>query len=655
MGDIEELGAVADIRNGRPLHRSNHHDDDDDNDNNNENAIRGDASNPSTTSSAAAVHINNARSAVPRSGADVPGDATVYVHTFGCGHNVSDSEYMSGQLFKAGYRITDEFSAADCYLINSCTVKNPSEDHFVTLVRKAKATLKPVICAGCVPAGDPKGAEWRDVSVIGVRQIHRVCEVVAESLRGNTVRLFDSAEQLAASKQRGGRNASAASGAADSVPVPQQLNEAVGEVKQLPSLLLPKVRRNRFIEIIPINVGCLNFCTYCKTKHARGDLQSWPVSEIVQRVKDSIAEGVVEIHLTSEDTGAYGIDLGTNIVVLLQAILAVLEGTPVMCRLGMTNPPYLLRHLDEIGPLFTHKNMFEFVHIPVQSGSDVVLAEMKREYTVAEFKRCVRRLQHHCPRMMLATDIICAFPNEGEAEWQETLALCREIRFPVLNISRFYPRRGTLAAAAKQVPTEIAKRRTQELSQFFNEETSVVGSSSGSASYLPGSEHHIWVTDVAHDKHHLIGHTKQFVQVLLDPVEGVHLGDFVHVKLTDEVMRFCAKGNLIKVLHKRSSAPVSLTPAPRQLQNAAVAADDDDGVCGSCGSVESMCGGDALCNDNKAAPLIAGADIQNAPATMTSRSYPMTSSIAATICVSAVLGGLAWWCVRHVKQQPSRN
>jgi threonylcarbamoyladenosine tRNA methylthiotransferase CDKAL1 len=426
--------------------------------------------------------------AVARHGADIPGDATVFMHTFGCGHNVSDGEYMAGLLAADGYRITDDMKTADCHIINSCTVKNPSEEHFVTMLKRAKETGKPVIVAGCVPQGDQANGEWADVSVIGVRHVDSVQDVVRTAMAGNTVRM---------------------------------LGNDTGDA--LPRLALPKVRRNRYIEIIPINVGCLNFCTYCKTKHARGNLQSWPAADIVQRVRDVVAEGVIEIRLTSEDTGAYGIDIGTNVVDLMLAVVAELEGTRVMLRVGMSNPPYLMRQLEGFARVLRHANVFEFVHIPVQSGSNAVLDVMKREYSVEEFRECVDTFRRVVPNVAIATDIICAFPGEGEREWEETMELCRDIRFPVLNISRFYSRRGTPAAAMKQISTVVAKKRTQAITALFNSYADNGG--------LIGTTHSMWLVEVAHDKHHLVGHTKGFVQVLVDP-RRASLGEYVTVRVT---------------------------------------------------------------------------------------------------------------------------
>lgn len=211
--------------------------------------------------------------------------------------------------------------------------------------------------AGCVPQGAPKASYIQGLSVIGVQQIDRIVEVVEETLKGNSVRLFGKKKQDG--KKYGGA-----------------------------SLSLPKVRRNPLIEIIAINTGCLNECTYCKTKHARGELGSYYPDEIVERIRQSFEEGVVEVWLTSEDTGAYGRDIGTNIVELMWKIVKVI---PEGCwlRIGMTNPPYILEHLEEMAKILNHPRIYSFLHIPIQSGSDAVLTDMKREYCCDDFKHIV--------------------------------------------------------------------------------------------------------------------------------------------------------------------------------------------------------------------------------------------------------------------------
>jgi threonylcarbamoyladenosine tRNA methylthiotransferase CDKAL1 len=163
--------------------------------------------------------------------------------------------------------------------------------------------------------------------------------------------------------------------------------------KDLPSLDLPKIRRNELIEIVPINTGCLGSCTYCKTKHARGKLGSYTPEAIVNSCIKAGKEGVKEIWLTSEDTGAYGRDINTDLPTLVMEILKntnsdtmIRIGIILILNLGMTNPPYIMEHLEKIVKILNHPNVYAFLHIPVQSGSNAVLDKMNREYQIEDFK-----------------------------------------------------------------------------------------------------------------------------------------------------------------------------------------------------------------------------------------------------------------------------
>jgi len=301
----------------------------------------------------------------------LPAKYSVHVKTWGCAHNASDGEYMAGVLAREGYRLAEDKNSADLWLLNSCAVKNPAEDHFRNEVEAALAKGKAVVAAGCVGQGRPNAGYLEGVSILGVQQIDRVGEVVEETLKGHTVRLMGQKSTTDADgrKRRDG-------GA---------------------SLSLPKVRKNKLVEIIAINTGCLNACTYCKTKHARGQLASYAPEAIVARAKHCFEEeGVVEVWLTSEDTGAYGRDIGTSLPELLnRLVLVVPEGCRL--RLGMTNPPYIMDHLDEMAAVLAHPRVYSFLHVPVQSGSDAVLRDMRREYTAADFRKVVTVLRKKVP------------------------------------------------------------------------------------------------------------------------------------------------------------------------------------------------------------------------------------------------------------------
>ncbi|XP_060802488.1 threonylcarbamoyladenosine tRNA methylthiotransferase [Amyelois transitella] len=422
----------------------------------------------------------------------VPGTQTIYVKTWGCAHNNSDSEYMAGLLAAHGYKLTEDKWEAQLWLLNSCTVKSPAEDHFKNEIDLGRSRGIHVVVAGCVPQGAPRSGYLQGLSVVGVQQIDRIVEIVEETLKGHTVRLFGQ------KKTNDGRKAGGA------------------------SLLLPKVRKNPLIEIISINTGCLNQCTYCKTKHARGELGSYPPEEIVERARQSFKEGVVEIWLTSEDTGTYGRDIGTSLPSLLRRLVAELPGGARL-RLGMTNPPYILEHLPDVARVMAHPRVYKFLHVPVQSGSDQVLSDMKREYTVADFERVVDYLREHVPGITIATDIICGFPTETDEDFKGTLALCDKYRFPSLFINQFFPRPGTPAANMTRVPSQEVKKRTKVLSDLFR-------------SYEPyghkvGEIQEVLVTDVSHDRNYYVAHNEFYEQVLI-PKEEKYMGKMVTVRIT---------------------------------------------------------------------------------------------------------------------------
>ncbi|XP_068305901.1 uncharacterized protein [Pyrus communis] len=431
----------------------------------------------------------------------VPGTQTIYIKTFGCSHNQSDSEYMAGQLSAFGYLLSDNPEEADLWLINTCTVKSPSQSAMDTLIAKGKGARKPLVVAGCVPQGSRDLKELEGVSIVGVQQIDRVVEIVEETLKGHEVRLLSR--------------------------------------KTLPALDLPKVRKNKFVEILPINVGCLGACTYCKTKHARGHLGSYTVDSLVGRVKSVVADGVKEIWLSSEDTGAYGHDIGVNLPILLNAIVAELPSdASTMLRIGMTNPPFILEHLKEIAEVLRHPCVYSFLHVPVQSGSDAVLTAMNREYTVSEFKTVVDTLTELVPGMQIATDIICGFPGETDEDFTQTLSLIKEYKFSQVHISQFYPRPGTPAARMKKVPSTLVKKRSRELTSAFEAFAPYVG--------MEGRVERIWITDIATDGIHLVGHTKGYVQVLVASPESM-LGTSAIAKITS-VGRWSVFGEVIETI-----------------------------------------------------------------------------------------------------------
>jgi threonylcarbamoyladenosine tRNA methylthiotransferase CDKAL1 len=406
-----------------------------------------------------------------------------HLKIFGCSHNQSDGEVMGGLLDEAGFVATEDPDAADIIVLNSCAVKGPGQALILHLVNQYRST-KHVLVAGCIPQSMPELAGLEGVHLLGVQQFQRIVDAVDRIISGEQIRWL--------SKQ------------------------------DLPSLNLPKRRNNSLVEIIPINLGCLHACTYCKTKHARGHLRSYTIEAIVDRAKSAIAEGAKQIWITSEDAGAYGKDIGVTLPQLLRALLAAIP-SEIMVRVGMTNPPYVLEYIDELCDILNHPQMFSFLHVPVQAGSDAVLEHMHRGYSVAEFERAVDMLRKNVPTITVATDIICGYPSETEEDFAKTMALVRKYEFPILYISQFYPRPNTPAAAMRRIPTQDVKRRSTALTVLFKEQQPYAS--------LANTTQDVWVSSTSDDGKWSIGHTKNYIQALL-PRDDSLLGKRVSVRVT---------------------------------------------------------------------------------------------------------------------------
>lgn len=447
---------------------------------------------------------------------------------------------MAGQLAAQGYELVSDSASADIWLLNSCTVKGPSQTALETLLASGRAAGKALLVAGCVPQGDRDAAALEGLSLLGVTQIDAVVFAVEQTLAGNTVRLL--------------------------------------ATKALPSLDLPKVRRNSCIEIVPLSTGCLGACTYCKTVHARGKLGSYPVAALLARARQAVSDGVTEIWLSSEDTGAYGRDIGSTLAELMHAMLQLLppDGRTVL-RLGMANPPYILDQLDGVAAALAHPCCLALVHIPVQSGSDAVLSAMNREYTVAHFRACADGLQARVPGgVAVHTDVIAGFPTETEADWEATMALCRHYAFPVINISAYWPRPGTAAARLPKLPPATAKARTRALTALHESFMPHVS--------LVGCTLRAWFTETAADGVSLAGRSKKGVQVLVPPQPGL-LGCSALVRVT-AASRWSVTATVVRVLTAPGEAAPAETAAEVEEEAAVVR------HTGGSRALSTVCGGD---------------------------------------------------------------
>ncbi|HEX32901.1 MAG TPA: tRNA (N(6)-L-threonylcarbamoyladenosine(37)-C(2))-methylthiotransferase [Candidatus Aenigmarchaeota archaeon] len=338
-----------------------------------------------------------------------------HIITYGCAANQADSEIMRHVLINRGHNEVD-YNNANVVIVNTCGVKGPTEERIISKLKRISG--KKVIIAGCLSwiSFDRLNKLFPNYSIIGPDQVLGIADVVESDSRVVAV-------------DRNRRN-----------------------------ILIPTPYSDKLI--IPISQGCLGACTYCATKFARGHLYSYKPEWIIKKVKE--ANGRV-IYLTSQDCGAYGKDIGLNIVHLLKEVCKHAGSSKI--RLGMMNPEHLLDIIDDLVDIYHCENMLKFAHIPVQSGSNKVLKDMNRKYTVEQFEFLVSKLRS-VPGMVVSTDIIVGYPTETEHDFQLTMDLVRRVKPDVLNVSKFYPRPGTAAAKLKQLDTKVIKQRSRELSKL---------------------------------------------------------------------------------------------------------------------------------------------------------------------------------------------
>lgn len=369
----------------------------------------------------------------------------IFIKTYGCAFNQSDSQIMAGLLEKSGFEILNSQKDAEIVIINSCTVKNMSEVKLFNDVKKLKEQNKIIIVAGCVPQAQPSYLKTKlnNITTIGTNDIDRIVEIVEQTIKGETPQIITSFSTISNPKQN--------------------------EEKENVRLCSPKFKKNNLIEIIPVNEGCLGSCSYCKTKQARGNLVSYSIEGIKQAMKKAIDNGAKEIYLTSQDIACYGMDIKTSLPELLRELLKI-EGD-YKIRIGMGNPNHFKNIIDEIVQIIKNDNIiYKFLHIPIQSASNKILNEMRRRYNYEEYKDLILKIKKEIPNLTIATDIIVAYPKETESDFKETINFLNELKPNVLNFSRFWPRPQTFAAENYRKTDYIGGKESKNRARILKEE-----------------------------------------------------------------------------------------------------------------------------------------------------------------------------------------
>ncbi len=426
---------------------------------------------------------------------------TLHIKTFGCQMNEYDTAKMADVLKAShGLQLVDTAEAADVLLLNTCSVREKAQEKVFSMLgmwRPLKEARPEVIIGvgGCVASQEGeailKRAPYVDL-VFGPQTLHRLPNMVNDVLSERQPSIdisFPEIEKF------------------DYLPQP----EAEG-----PSAY------------VSIMEGCSKYCTFCVVPYTRGEEVSRPFDDIIAEVVQLAEQGVREINLLGQNVNAYRgpmHDGSMADLALLIHYVAAVEGIDRI-RYTTSHPmemsDSLIQAYAEVPELVSH------LHLPVQSGSDRILAQMKRKHTALEYKAIVRKLREVRPDLSLSSDFIVGFPGETDKDFEDTMNLIAEVGFDTSFSFVYSPRPGTPASSLPDdVPMEVKKQRLAILQARINQKAMEISQN------MVGTTQKLLITGTSRkDKNELAGRTENNRVVNLEGDSNL-IGDFVSVTITE--------------------------------------------------------------------------------------------------------------------------
>jgi len=404
---------------------------------------------------------------------------SVYIKTYGCQMNERDSEAVSAQLVAKGYTLAASEHVADVVLLNTCSVRDNAEQKAINKMTNIAGDirkLRPNVVLGflgCMAQSRGQRLIDRlpDVDlVIGTQKFHRTADYLDDIFAGRRDKIVDTAEE-------------------------QGSESTIRE-----HLLNESAKDQSVTAFVSIMQGCNQHCTFCIVPYTRGAERSRSIADIVAECRQLVAQGVKEITLLGQIVTSYGkrfsseempgragsslpaaragakggahgvtppVSKGKSAFVQLIEAVHEIEG---LARIRFTSPHPKGYGNDLVEAYARLPKLVESAHLPVQSGSDRVLKDMHRGYTRERFLEIIRNLRVARPGMGLTSDLIVGFPGETEADFAETLSLCREVEFDNAYLFKYSPRKDTPAAAMPgQIPEALIEERHARLLALVNE------------------------------------------------------------------------------------------------------------------------------------------------------------------------------------------
>ncbi len=370
----------------------------------------------------------------------------LFIKTYGCQMNVYDSARMADLLAPLGYAPVDAAADADMVILNTCHIREKaSEKVFSELGKlkelkdqKAAGSAMMIAVAGCVAQAEGAEIVRRQKAVdivVGPQSYHRLPELIARVTR-----------------ERG-------HALETDFPAQDKFDS------------LPEMSTSGPAAYLTVQEGCDKFCTFCVVPYTRGAEYSRPVAQILREARGLVAKGVCEITLLGQNVNAYsgaGLDGEASGLAQLVRALAEIDG---LARIRyMTSHPRDMSD-DLIAAHGEIEQLMPYLHLPVQSGSDRILAAMNRQHTRDDYLRLLDRMRAAKPGLALSSDFIVGFPGETDRDFEDTLALVREVGYAAAYSFKYSPRPGTPAASAgKQVPDDVMSARLEVLQSLLLEQ-----------------------------------------------------------------------------------------------------------------------------------------------------------------------------------------
>ena len=425
----------------------------------------------------------------------------LFVRTMGCQMNEYDSDKMADVLRAShGYELTSSPEEADLLLVNTCSIREKAQEKvFSELGRwrrwKEKRPELLIGVGGCVASQEGEGIKRRAPFVdlvFGPQTLHRLPEMVDE----------------VTSKGRG------------------VVDVSFPEIEKFDKL--PEPRATGPVAFVSIMEGCSKYCSFCVVPYTRGEEISRPLDDVIGEVYSLATQGVREINLLGQNVNSYRGPMHDGAIADLATLIYYVAAIDGVDRIRFTTS-HPVEFTDSLVQAYAEvPKLANYLHLPVQHGSDRVLAAMKRGHTAIEYKSKIRKLREARPDISLSSDFIVGFPGETDADFEATMKLVRDVGFDQSFSFIYSARPGTPAAALQDdTPLDVKKSRLQRLQAQINEQAMEISRG------MVGSVQSVLVEKPSKkDARQLAGRTENMRWVNFDGDPGL-IGQFVDVRITE--------------------------------------------------------------------------------------------------------------------------